>query len=417
MDNNNLYISINKIKEEELSNLKIPNNNIIKSNEKETNNFIGKNITLKICNKKKILGTFESFYLIIITVLGITAAYIFWILTMNMFYSFYVYLIGGILYFFTIYYMVSCFFIEPGIIPKNHPDFQNINFNLINKNEEINKEIINEENKNEEIKIKIENKNENIIEEIENINDNNKNNENETILPSILTYRKCETCNIFRPPKSSHCKFCDNCVLNFDHHCFYVSNCIGFRNHRNFYLFLLIGTIFGTYGTLFNVIHIIYILFFTKFPIWTLMYQGNGALLILSLCLMSISIYQLFICSHQHKILVSPFIFGILIFIYLFYANVKDVPIYINPFSIISLIDVVFFNVFVGISFYEQTLNIMSGLTIKQSYSITKEYGDNLNKKKNFVYSVYFPKLTYKAKFENLKKFLFLNRNQSYVNN
>ena len=59
----------------------------------------------------------------------------------------------------------------------------------------------------------------------------------------------------------------------------------------------------------------------------------------------------------------------------------------------------------------------MSGLTIKQSYSITKEYGDNLNKKKNFVYSVYFPKLTYKAKFENLKKFLFLNRNQSYVNN
>jgi hypothetical protein len=145
------------------------------------------------------------------------------------------------------------------------------------------------------------------------------------------------------------------------------------------------------------------------------MYQGNGALLILSLCLMSISIYQLFICSHQHKILVSPFIFGILIFIYLFYENVKDVPIYINPFSIISLIDVVFFNVFVGISFYEQTLNIMSGLTIKQSYSITKEYGDNLNKKKNFVYSVYFPKLTYKDKFENLKKFLFLNRNQSYV--
>ncbi len=411
MDNNS-YISINKTQEEN-SNLKLPNNKTPKSNEKEIYNNIGKNITINICNKKKIIGTFETFYLFIVTILVITISYIFCILTMNMFYSFYVYLIGGILYFFTIYYMISCFLIEPGIIPRNHPDFQN---NIINEKN------INEENTNNEIKIKIENKNENKIEEIENINEYNKKNEyekeNENIIPSILTYRKCESCNIIRPPKSTHCKFCDNCVLNFDHHCIYVSNCIGFRNHRHFYLFVLIGTIFTTYVTICNFIHVIYILFFTKYPIWTLMYEGNGALLILSLCLLSISIYQLSSCTHQYKRMFIPFIFGISIIIYLFYTNVKNVPIYITPFSILSLINVVILNVFVGNNLYEQTIQIMNGLTIKQSFSINKEYCHNsIKRKTNFVYSLYFPKLTYNSKFENLKKFFFVNREQSYVNN
>ena len=423
MDNNNSYISINKT-QEEISNLKSQNNEIRKIKTKETNNNIGNNITLNIFGKKKIIGIIDSFYIMILTVIGITFAYIFWIVTMNKFYSIYIYLIGGILYFFTIYYMVSCFFIEPGIIPKNYPNFQNDKLNLINENEEKNEEKkeenINEENKNEEIKLKIENKNENENNNEENQIINNKQNEfiNENIIPSIYKYRKCKTCNIFRPPKSSHCKYCNNCVLNFDHHCFYVSNCIGFRNHRNFYLFLLIGTIFGTYGTIFNLIHIIYVFFFSKYQIWFLMYKGDSFILILSLILFFISIFQFIIYFRQYKIIIFPFFFSILVIIYLFYDNVKNVPIYINPFSVFSLIDVLFFNIFVGISFYEQSKNILNGLTIKEKNSIIKEYYKNLHMKKtNFNYSYYFPNLTYRAKFENLKKFLFLNRDQSYVNN
>ena len=32
----------------------------------------------------------------------------------------------------------------------------------------------------------------------------------------IYTYRWCNTCYIWRPPKASHCSSCDNCVEEFD---------------------------------------------------------------------------------------------------------------------------------------------------------------------------------------------------------
>ena len=64
--------------------------------------------------------------------------------------------------------------------------------------------------------------------------------------------RSCETCSkadrggfdgFQRPPKSSHCQVCNNCVRGYDHHCNLLNNCIGKRNMRVFCCFLAISLI------------------------------------------------------------------------------------------------------------------------------------------------------------------------------
>ncbi|KAI8812725.1 DHHC palmitoyltransferase-domain-containing protein [Cladochytrium replicatum] len=74
-------------------------------------------------------------------------------------------------------------------------------------------------------------------------------------VPMKIKY--CETCNIWRPPRTSHCSACGHCVEVHDHHCPWMANCIGKRNYRFFFAFLVSCLLLDIYVFAWSVAYIV----------------------------------------------------------------------------------------------------------------------------------------------------------------
>ncbi|ORX60616.1 zf-DHHC-domain-containing protein [Hesseltinella vesiculosa] len=75
------------------------------------------------------------------------------------------------------------------------------------------------------------------------------------IKDEMWNLKYCDTCKIYRPPRASHCRQCDNCVENEDHHCIWLNNCIGKRNYRTFFTFLTASSLLAVYTIVFCLLH------------------------------------------------------------------------------------------------------------------------------------------------------------------
>ncbi|TPX44151.1 hypothetical protein SeMB42_g04079 [Synchytrium endobioticum] len=52
-------------------------------------------------------------------------------------------------------------------------------------------------------------------------------------------WRWCRKCELYKPPRTHHCRECGTCVLRMDHHCPWLNNCVGHYNTGHFLRFLI----------------------------------------------------------------------------------------------------------------------------------------------------------------------------------
>lgn len=364
---NNRNESKSKLAEiDEKKNIHIKLKNININSRNIGNNFV-------LC-KKYIFGPINLSWLLFLIMILIGLSWSLWVYFLGKFYSKYVYIYCSFYLFATEYYMLLTFLTEPGIIPRNHPDF----LKSREKESENNKEAI----------------------------------------PRIYTERKCRTCKIIRPAGASHCSICDNCVLDFDHHCVFVSNCIGKRNHKFFFLFLFYGSILALNSIILNIITSIYVFIIKYNETIYFIFKGNKLWFYLGIACFIISL--IFWCSIFMAACAIPFgLIGFCIFIIMWYIYVPinaNTPSYYSPFIIIILFVAFSFGINVFANFLGQAYVISRKITIKQKMSIKNKEIDLFYKSFNLKLSEkYSRKKTCKEILINIFNFLFSKIDKSLI--
>lgn len=382
--------TFNSLSNQENINLKQNNNSIDNNNDNKGNKItyqinmknnyhqhfnIKKNIGSNcILFGKYVIGPLDRLWLLILILIIMITICALCVYLIGNFYSKYIYIIIGIYLLITEFFMIITFLTEPGIIPKNHPDF-------IEKKEK-------------------------------------ENESNDETLPRIFTERKCLTCNIYRPSGASHCSVCNNCVLDFDHHCDFVSNCIGKRNHKYFYIFLLFGSILAAHVVSITLIAIIYVFIIKYKETFSYVYNGSKSYFYLSSSLLIFSLL-FFRCRTCYLcVLISAVsAFGILIKKwYTYFPRNENTPCYYNFFIIPLFFVEIFFTFFVFGNFCSQTFVISRNITIKQKKSIKDKEMDLFNSNSNLkVKEEYTRQKSFREGIKNIYDFISSDIDKSLI--
>lgn len=246
-------------------------------------------------------------------------------------------------------------------------------------------------------------------------------------IPHIFQERPCLTCNIVRPPKTSHCVICDNCIMNMDHHCFYISNCVGERNRKYFILFLIYGFFVSLFCIITSSYHVLYTFVIQKkYKYLTLLlFKKYYIQIIISFLFMLSGVVILFVKKESIKLSCIIFIPGNILFDVYFFYNIKKnkteikklydlFNIEYHPFSICIIYAVLPLFLFVSKYLKKQIKLVGKDLTTKQFVSIKEER--NSNKKNKEIYNYLDSILRRKVNFKKVIKFLFSKNKESLIN-